>query len=196
MKKFLWIVILQFAAGHAFSQNKSIIYQIENCNSERRTALYTQQIDDIMYLAKDGTSFKKACCLHFSSNFKISADSLDVAALPFRKAIPKNYLDHGSTTTRLDTKPNEPAIWFDNILVIEDSKGGIKPLAAFKVIFEGSDAAKERVNPKIKDIVFITDPTTLKKYIAVIKQLKLANNVKTPQVVDPGDAPPPPIRGL
>lgn len=197
MKKILWIVILQLAAVPAFSQSKSIIYSIANRNGERRDMLFTGYISDILYLAKDGKSFKEAHHLKFSANSQINLDSLDMKAVPFRKAFPKDYFNNGAATLTLDTQPNEDgSIWYEQVLVVEDSKGGIKPFAALKVVFEGTDATKERISPKIKDIVFTTTPGALKKYVPVIQQLKQARKIKTPKVVDINDAPPPPIRSL
>jgi hypothetical protein len=196
MKKVFWLMLVQLAAMQVFSQ--SVIYQISNCNGEDRTMMFSRQIQDAEFCAKGKLSFKKAAYLRFSQNSKINLDSLDKAAIPFSKAFPKTYWDKGASVISLNTKPNEDGhIWFEYVYVEEKKENDIKPLAAFKVVFEGSDAEKERVSPKIQEIIMTSNPTALKKYIAVIKRLKRENNIKSADVIKVNaDAPPPPIRNL
>lgn len=196
MKKILWIIFLQLATMQVFSQ--SVIYEITNCGGEDRIMLFSNQISSAEFSSKGELSFKKNDMLKFSPNSKINLDSLDIAAVSFRKAFPRNYWSEGAGYAKLDTKPNEEGrIWIERVYVEENSKGVIKPVAALKVVFEGSNAERERISPKIKHITITSDPKVLKQYIAVIKRLKIANNVKSPTIIkDSEDAPPPPIRGL
>ncbi|UPK71013.1 hypothetical protein [Chitinophaga filiformis] len=196
MKKIFCIILLQLVAVQLFSQ--SIQYEIANCNGERRTLLFMNQITSVLYACKGELSLKKNLSLKFSPDSHLNLDSLDLEAIRFGKAFPKNYWSQGVPVITLDTRPNEEGrIWFENVYVEEDSKGNIKPIAALKVVFEGNDAGKERVSPKILDIIYISDPKALKKYIAVIKQLKIVHNIKTTNVLKEAEnAPPPPIRNM
>lgn len=189
-------MLLQLAAVQVFSQ--SMIYQIENGNGEDRTMMFRLQIQDAEFCAKGKLSFKKASYLKFSPSSNINLDSLDKAAIPFSRAFPKNYWSEGASVIHMNTKPNEDGhIWFEYVYVEEKKENDIKPVAAFKVVFEGSNAEKERVSPKIQEIIMTSDPTALKKYIAVIKRLKRENNVKSADVIKAkADGPPPPIRNL
>lgn len=196
MKKILWILVLQLATMQVFSQ--SVMYEITNCGGETRIMLFNNQLSSAEFSSKGRLLFKKNAMLKFSPNSKISLDSLDIAAVSFRKAFPENYWSEGVPVVKLDTKPNEDGrIWIERVYVDENSKGVIKPIAALKVVFEGSSAERERVFPKIKDITITSNPKELKKYIAVIKRLKIANNVKLSDIIKVNDdAPPPPIRSL
>lgn len=194
MKKIFWTMLLQLTIMQAFSQ--PVIYTISNCDGESRTVLFHNQVSNAMYCAKGDFSFKKNSSLKFSPDSKINLDNLDKAAIPFQKAFPKGYWNHNIGAAMLHTKPNEDGrIWFEQVYVEEDGKGNIKPIAALKVVFEGSSAEKERVSPKIQNIIITSDPKVLKKYIAVIQRLKITNNVTTPTVIGGDeDAPPPLIR--
>lgn len=195
MKNIFLLLLLQLAAIQLFSQ--AVIYEITNCN-ERRTALFSEQISNVQSSAKGELLFKKNLWLKFSPGSNINLDSLDIAAIPFRKAFPKNYWNQNISVIRLDTKPNEEgSIWFERVYVQENSKGEIKVVAALKVVFAGSDAEIERRSPKIQYISITSDPKVLKQYIAVIQRLKIANNIKSSDSIfkDSEDGPPP-IRNL
>ena len=192
MKKIFWTMLLQLTVMQVFSQ--PVIYTLSNCDGESRTALFHNQVSNAMYCAKGDFSFKKNSSLKFSPGSKINLDNLDKAAIPFQKAFPKDYWNHNIATATLDTKPNENGrIWFEQVYVEEDDKGNIKPIAALKVVFEGNSAEKERISPKIQNIVITSDPKALKKYIAVIQRLKIANNVTTPTAIGNDDDAPPPM---
>ena len=197
MKNIFLLLLLQLAAMQVFSQ--SAIYEITNCNGERRTGLFSQQISNIQSSAKGELLFKKNLWLKFSPGSNINLDSLDIAAIPFRKVFPKNYWNQNISVIQLDTKPNEEGrIWFDRVYVQENSKGEIKVVAALKVVFAGSDAEKERMSPKIQYITITSNPKVLKQYITIIQRLKIANNIKPSDLIsnDSEDGPPPPIRNL
>jgi hypothetical protein len=175
MKRMYGLVLLQLILVQAFSQ--SHMYDITNCNGETRVALYIKQLSNVMWCLEGGVKFKESFILKFSNNSNIILDSLEAKAIEFRKLLPKNYWSDGVGVTRLNAKPNENGqIWFQRLYVQEDGKGNITILASCKVLFEGTDAEKERIAPKIQDIEIVLDKKALKKYNVIIKQLMLANN--------------------
>lgn len=177
-----------------FSQ--SIICKIANCSGESWTAMFDHQLSDIMFAAKGAFTFKSCRYLHFSKDSKVNLDSLDVAAVKFRKRFPKQFWDQTIVQTMLlNTTPNENRkIWFEDVFVYIDNKKKINIVAAIRVLFAGTDATKERIAPKIQDIVLITDQALLKKYATVIPQLMKANNIQDfPEKQSVDDGPPPPI---
>jgi hypothetical protein len=171
------LCLLLLISPAVFAQ--SHIYDITNCGGEIRTALYTRQLSNVTWCLKGDVKFKESIILKYSSNSHINLDSLEAKAVLFRKALPKNYWEEGVGGSRLNTQPNEDGtIWFDKLYVTEDGKGNFKILASCKVIFEGTDPVKERIDPKIQDIIVITDKKALLKYNAVLKKLMIANDVK------------------
>lgn len=194
MKRFLCLLGLLTTAMAAYSQ--AIIYGIYNCNGEKRTVTYSNQMIDVLYAARGVFQFKDARQLTFSPNSKVKLEDLDKAAVTFRKAFPKNYWDQMLTpTVTLDNRPNENGkIWCESVLVDDDRKGHVKVLGAIRVIFAGDDATKERVHPKIEDIILITDKKELKRRYDHVTQLKIAAKRKTPPPGATGPVEPPPIR--
>jgi hypothetical protein len=176
-KNFNCLAVLLIVFVNAFSQ--SHMYEITNCNGETRTALYGQQLSNVMWCLKGDVKFRESIILKYSNNNNINIDSLEGKATLFRKLLPKNYWINGVGVTRLDTKPNEDGrIWFERVYVEEDGKGIIKVFAACKVIFDGTDPEIERVAPKIQEISIVLDKAALKKYSGIIKKLMVANNIK------------------
>ncbi|MBN9382996.1 MAG: hypothetical protein J0H74_19725 [Chitinophagaceae bacterium] len=169
---------------------QAAIYEITNCNGERRIVTYTQQLSNLTNCLKGDIKFKESIKLKYSSNSTVNIDSLEAKAILFRKTLPKDYWSEGMEIARLDTKPNEDGhIWFETVYVDEDSKHNIKVYAACKVIYEGVDPTVERFDPRIRTIVLTLDPKELKKYTAIIKKLIAANNVTPPVTQKRGKRP-------
>ena len=179
MRQTFLLLFILFQALAIAAQTEAHIYQINNINGEDRTALYGSQLSNINWcLFRDDLKFSTNIVLKFSRDTRLNLDSLDKVAMDFRKIVPKKFWSSGVSASRLDTKPNEDGkIWFESIFVHADAKGNIKPLAACKVIFEGTNPSAERVNPRILDIIIVLDKAALKKYNDVIKKLLVANNV-------------------
>lgn len=196
MKSIYCIAFFLVVFTKAFPQSQYHLFEIANCNGETRTALYGTQLSQVMFALKGAVKFKGNNFLKFSSNNTANPDSLENKAIQFRKTLPKNFWDNGVAQTRLDTKPNEDGkIWFEKLYVQIVNKNEIKIFAACKVLIEGTDPEKERINPKIQDNKITLDKNALKKYNPLIKKLMAANNIApiVPQKANNGMDEQPPV---
>jgi hypothetical protein len=181
MRRLYYLIALNIITLAALSQSK--MYEITNCDNERRTVLYNQQLSNIVWCLKGDVRFKESIILKFSSKSNISLDTLEQRAARFRTVLPKNYWSDGVGVTRVDYIPNEEGrIWFEKVYVVEDKKGNIRPFAACKVVFEGTDPEKERVDPKIQDIEITFDEKSLKEKVKLIKRLTIVTKNTAPPV--------------
>src|SRR5688572_16608609 len=96
-KKYNCLAVLLLIFVNAFPQ--SHMYEITNCNGENRTALYGQQLSNVMWCLKGDVKFKESIILKYSKNNNINVDSLEGKATQFRKVLPRNFWINGVGVT-------------------------------------------------------------------------------------------------
>jgi len=173
----LFVFLVAMAAG-GYAQSR--MYDIMNFNGERRIGSFLQQINNIQWALKDG-KFSEAKFIRFSDTSRVNRDTLEVRAVVFKKSMPKDFWDEGVEATWLDTKPYEEGrIWFERLYTTEDAKGKITIVAAYKIVFEGTDVEKARYNPKIVGLEIELDKRRLKGYNARLMQAMAINHASVP----------------
>jgi hypothetical protein len=131
-------------------------------------------VSSIMLSILDTTDIRRDKNIKYSTTSSINADSVYKKIIKARKSIPKGFklTRWGFGTSVRKNKPNEDGtIWFSLVLTKEEPKNNFIPYVGYTVIFEGTDPALARVNPKVKDVVIISDKNLLKGFIAKFKAL-------------------------
>ena len=160
---------------------QSLIFEVADCGSERRSMLYNKQLSNVLWCLNGKAKFNEDSLLTFSENNKIQIKELEQKTSLFKKSLPKYYFDDDVKVIRLDTKPNKDGrIWFEYIFAEQDLKGNFVIYSGFKVFFAGTDPVEERKHPKISEIIVLLDKNQLRNYYDTIRKLLADNEVTLP----------------
>ena len=148
--------------------------EIMNCANENRIMTYNMIVSSIMLSILDTSDIRRDKSIKYSNKSSINGDSVYKRILKAKKSIPKGFKlsRWGFGTTAKNNIPNEDGtIWFTLVLAKEISKNNFTPYVGYTVIFEGTDPTLARVDPKVKDVIIISDKDLLKSFITKFKTL-------------------------
>lgn len=173
MKFFLLISFILLAFRPTEAQINSAC-AITNWGNEDRTMTYRAVTSSILVSILDTGDIRRDKSIKYSTSSSINADSVYKRIIKARQSIPKSFKlsRWGFGTSERKNKPNEDgSVWFTLVLTKEEPKNNFIPYVGYTVIFEGTDPTLARVDPKVKDVVIISNKNLLKGFIAKFKAL-------------------------
>ena len=168
-----FLIIFIFWCPFLMHSQDNRTFLIRNCDSIRQIATYSMNvISPISMAVMNAQNINANKTIKFSKSSNLNLDSLSKKINKVKDLLPARFIANLMGSFWYDNKPEEnDKIWFLQLYAKEESKGKYTPYLAFKVTFEGSDAMKERLDPKVLNVEFITDKNALQKLIARLKVL-------------------------
>ena len=175
MKPATWIKIIPILFGIATqtSAQRYNVFEIRNCQHERRTATFEGQINSFWHCARANKDISQYRILQFSPAYQVETAQLQKQVVQLREAVPNDFLNIHLRLDWRDNIPDTPGIWFIIVLTRIDQSENITAYAAYRITFDGTDARVEeqRMAPKITNVEFIFDKPTLVKLAKYLKTL-------------------------
>jgi hypothetical protein len=155
---------------------RNTILEYSNCSYETRTVTFTTQLTYFKNWVRGQGNLETNKVVNFSPNYKLDTSFIRQNTLKIKNSLPKNFWNFSTWGERYDKVPNEESIWFMHLLSQVEKNGNIKIFAGIKITFEGTDARieKNRVDPKIINVEYITDK---KQLIKLENELKVAKRL-------------------
>lgn len=197
------MAVLQLGTIQAFSQ--SYIYQLFNREDKAQSWQYFQEYSYMYASVMGRISFTKNLSLkqRLSPENHINLDSLDKPAIAFKNSLPNDFDKNGAPVFPFNMDPDhaKESPWVENIYLRDDGKGGIQVFGVIKLIYDDNITGNKKGTQRIKNIIIISDPKMLKKYVSFVKRLKdvrkdeIQKMQEEEKLAPPPPPPPPPPPG-
>ena len=164
------VFYLCFALISSAQHNQT--FEIQNYHGVTKVAYFLDAVTPISMAVMGAWNIKENKTIKFSKRTKLNLDSLDKRINDVKKYLPSDYIRNllGSFW-KFNEPDQDSAIWVTKIFLKAGEKGQYIPCLAFKITFEGTDAMKERLDPKILNVEFITEKDKLKQLAEQLKSL-------------------------
>ena len=155
---------------------RTTIYILQNCNNENRTMTFSSQVDAFKNWVYGRDNFETNKVVKFAPEYRLDSSFIKKNIAYVKNTLPKNFWNFSVWGKTFNNTPNQDSIWFMHLYVQIDKMQNVKIFAAYKIVFDGTDAAidRQRTNPKITNVEFILDKATLAELEKKLKSAKVA----------------------